>query len=153
VATLGPASSDPAVLERMFSAGVDVVRLNFSHGSAADFEIMARAAARTLDAERDYEAALDGERNWLAHAFVNGGKDASDITADWRAQNAPPSDLEDAAWLEAMRALVVAEEHRTAALEEYWTWTRLSGRVCCGTMPGCALAAPSVASSGGATHD
>jgi pyruvate kinase len=36
VATLGPASSDPAILERMFAAGVDVVRLNFSHGTAAD---------------------------------------------------------------------------------------------------------------------
>ena len=36
VATLGPASSDAAVLERMFQAGVDVVRLNFSHGSAED---------------------------------------------------------------------------------------------------------------------
>jgi pyruvate kinase len=36
VATLGPASSDPAVLERMLLAGVDVVRLNFSHGTAED---------------------------------------------------------------------------------------------------------------------
>ena len=36
VATLGPASSDPAVLERMVRAGVDVVRLNFSHGTAQD---------------------------------------------------------------------------------------------------------------------
>ncbi len=36
VATLGPASSDPAILERMVRAGVDVVRLNFSHGTAAD---------------------------------------------------------------------------------------------------------------------
>ena len=36
VATLGPASSDAAVLERMFLAGVDVVRLNFSHGTTAD---------------------------------------------------------------------------------------------------------------------
>lgn len=36
VATLGPASSTPDVLERMISAGVDVVRLNFSHGSAQD---------------------------------------------------------------------------------------------------------------------
>ncbi len=34
VATLGPASSDPAVLERLLRAGVDVVRLNFSHGKA-----------------------------------------------------------------------------------------------------------------------
>jgi pyruvate kinase len=36
VATLGPASSDPAILERMVRAGVDVVRLNFSHGTADD---------------------------------------------------------------------------------------------------------------------
>src|SRR5918999_486551 len=36
VATLGPASSEPAVLERMVRAGVDVVRLNFSHGTADD---------------------------------------------------------------------------------------------------------------------
>ena len=33
VATLGPASSSPEVLERMFRAGVDVVRMNFSHGT------------------------------------------------------------------------------------------------------------------------
>jgi len=36
VATLGPASSEPAVLERMIRAGMDVVRLNFSHGTADD---------------------------------------------------------------------------------------------------------------------
>ena len=32
VATLGPASNDPAVLRQMVDAGVDVFRLNFSHG-------------------------------------------------------------------------------------------------------------------------
>jgi len=42
VATLGPASSDPAVLERMIRAGVDVVRLNFSHGSAEEHLARAR---------------------------------------------------------------------------------------------------------------
>ena len=36
VATLGPASSDPAILEAMIRAGVNVVRLNFSHGKAQD---------------------------------------------------------------------------------------------------------------------
>ena len=36
VATLGPASSDEAVLRRMVLAGVDLVRLNFSHGTADD---------------------------------------------------------------------------------------------------------------------
>jgi pyruvate kinase len=43
VATLGPASSAPQVLERMVHAGVDVVRMNFSHGTAD--EHIARAAA------------------------------------------------------------------------------------------------------------
>lgn len=33
VATLGPATRDPEVLEALLRAGVDVVRLNFSHGS------------------------------------------------------------------------------------------------------------------------
>lgn len=36
VATIGPASSDRETLMRMVEAGVDVVRLNFSHGPAED---------------------------------------------------------------------------------------------------------------------
>jgi pyruvate kinase len=36
VATIGPASSSPETLERILRAGVDVVRLNFSHGKAQD---------------------------------------------------------------------------------------------------------------------
>ncbi len=33
VATLGPATDDPKVLDKVIEAGVDVVRINFSHGS------------------------------------------------------------------------------------------------------------------------
>ncbi|MGE5489688.1 MAG: pyruvate kinase [Actinomycetota bacterium] len=36
VATLGPASSDEAVLRRLVQAGINIVRLNFSHGTADD---------------------------------------------------------------------------------------------------------------------
>lgn len=36
LATLGPATDRPGVLEGLFKAGVDAVRLNFSHGSAQD---------------------------------------------------------------------------------------------------------------------
>ena len=36
VATLGPASSDAAIIRRLFEAGVDVFRLNFSHGTKDD---------------------------------------------------------------------------------------------------------------------
>ncbi|WP_153129809.1 pyruvate kinase [Dechloromonas hortensis] len=48
VATLGPASSTPEILERMVQAGIDVVRMNFSHGTADDHKARAegiRAAA------------------------------------------------------------------------------------------------------------
>ncbi len=38
VATLGPASTDPATIERLFDAGADVFRLNFSHGTHADHQ-------------------------------------------------------------------------------------------------------------------
>lgn len=36
VTTLGPATDDSAVLEKLILAGADVVRMNFSHGSAED---------------------------------------------------------------------------------------------------------------------
>ena len=36
VATIGPASRDPEILVRMVEAGMDVVRLNFSHGTHAE---------------------------------------------------------------------------------------------------------------------
>ena len=42
VATIGPASSDPDVLARMVEAGMDVARLNFSHGTAESHADMAR---------------------------------------------------------------------------------------------------------------
>jgi pyruvate kinase len=45
VATLGPATDNPAVLTDMVRAGMDVVRLNFSHGTVADH-------ARRLDMVR-----------------------------------------------------------------------------------------------------
>jgi pyruvate kinase len=51
VATLGPASSDPEVIERLLALGVDVARLNFSHGQHEDHARMldkVRAASRQL---------------------------------------------------------------------------------------------------------
>ena len=43
VATLGPASDDPEVLRRMIDAGLNVVRINFSHGDADDHRRRVRA--------------------------------------------------------------------------------------------------------------
>ena len=51
VATLGPACSQPEVLRRMLAAGVDVVRLNFSHGHAADHVERARLVREAARAE------------------------------------------------------------------------------------------------------
>ncbi len=51
IATLGPATDQTQVLEGMIRAGVDVFRINLSHGTAEDHERrarMVREAARTL---------------------------------------------------------------------------------------------------------
>jgi len=40
IATLGPASREPAVVSALVEAGVDVFRMNFSHGTQADHERM-----------------------------------------------------------------------------------------------------------------
>ena len=50
VATLGPASSSPDVLEKMIIAGLDVARLNFSHGSPDQHQVRSppRPAVRAL---------------------------------------------------------------------------------------------------------
>ena len=49
VATVGPASSSPEILEALFVAGVDAFRLNFSHGTHQD-HAKVYAAIRTLEA-------------------------------------------------------------------------------------------------------
>ncbi|MCZ8072601.1 MAG: pyruvate kinase [Burkholderiales bacterium PBB2] len=65
VATLGPASSSPEVLERMIRAGVDVVRLNFSHGKAQDHidrARLVREAARAAGKEVAIMADMQGPK-------------------------------------------------------------------------------------------
>ena len=65
VATLGPASSDPALLEAMIRAGVNVVRLNFSHGTAQDHidrATLVRAAAQRAGREVGIKADLQGPK-------------------------------------------------------------------------------------------
>ena len=65
VATLGPASSDPALLEKMIRAGVTVVRLNFSHGTAQDHidrATMVREAAQRAGQEVAIMADLQGPK-------------------------------------------------------------------------------------------
>jgi len=65
VATLGPACNKPDVLRRMLAAGVDVVRLNFSHGTAkdhVDLATLVREVARALGREVAIMADLQGPK-------------------------------------------------------------------------------------------
>ena len=65
VATLGPASSDPKLLEQMIRAGVNVVRLNFSHGKSQDHIARAqlvREAAQRAGREVAIMADLQGPK-------------------------------------------------------------------------------------------
>ncbi|EWY38987.1 pyruvate kinase [Skermanella stibiiresistens SB22] len=53
VATVGPASSAPDQLRRLMLAGVDVFRLNFSHGTQANHgEVLARIRALEVEFDR-----------------------------------------------------------------------------------------------------
>ncbi|MEM9156310.1 MAG: pyruvate kinase [Cyanobacteria bacterium P01_F01_bin.33] len=52
VATIGPASSSPETIERMVRAGMNVARLNFSHGSYEDHARMV-ALLRSISAKLD----------------------------------------------------------------------------------------------------
>jgi pyruvate kinase len=52
VATLGPASSSPEVIRQLILAGMDVARLNFSHGEHADH-------ARTVSILREISREID----------------------------------------------------------------------------------------------
>jgi pyruvate kinase len=76
VATLGPASSDPALLQKMIEAGVNVVRLNFSHGVAQDHidrAAMVRLASKAAGREVAIMADLQGPK-------IRVGKFANDHT-------------------------------------------------------------------------
>ncbi|UTF60437.1 pyruvate kinase [Gilvimarinus sp. DA14] len=60
VSTLGPASESEEVLEKLILAGVNVVRLNFSHGSPEDHKNRAEAVRR-LAAKHDRFVAVLGD--------------------------------------------------------------------------------------------
>ena len=103
VATIGPASRDPEVLLRMVQAGMDVARLNFSHGSSEEHEenvsLVRDAAARAgrpvailqdLPGPKLRIGPLEGDRADLAVGepitFVCGGDgvgDATRMTINW----------------------------------------------------------------------
>ncbi len=74
IATLGPATDQPGMLKRILEEGVDVVRLNLSHGAAADHlrrAQEARDAAAALGHEVAVLADLQGPKIRIAQ-FASG---------------------------------------------------------------------------------
>lgn len=69
IATLGPASESPEVLEKVIRAGADVVRLNFSHGTADEHRARAervRAISKSLNRHVAILADLQGPKIRIA---------------------------------------------------------------------------------------
>ncbi len=97
LATLGPATDPPGVLEDLFRAGVNVVRLNFSHGDPsgqAKRAAAVRLAAQRVGAEVGILADLPGpkirvERFAEGKVVLKTG-DRFDLVAN---VNAPPGDV------------------------------------------------------------
>jgi len=96
LATLGPATDAPGVLEALLRAGVDVVRLNFSHGGAEDHARRAgevRRIAEDLGREVGILADFQGPKIRV-EKFANGPvqlRQGDAFTLDCRA-DAPPGD-------------------------------------------------------------
>ena len=96
VATLGPATDAPGMLEKIIAEGVNVVRLNLSHGQPDDHRARAvavRKAAEKLGKEVGILADLQGPKIRVER-FANGPiqlQDGDPFVLDCRA-DAPPGD-------------------------------------------------------------
>jgi pyruvate kinase len=75
IATIGPACSDPTVLSRMIRAGMDVARLNFSHGTYRDHSRAIRQIRDTSNRlKRPVGLLLDLQGPRLRLGEFDGGK-------------------------------------------------------------------------------
>lgn len=75
VATLGPATSDEEILEHMIRVGLDVVRMNFSHGTAADHQGNAEKVRRASErAGREIAIVADLQGPKIRVGKIAGGK-------------------------------------------------------------------------------
>jgi len=114
VATVGPASREPRVLERMVAAGMDVARLNFAHGDPAQHaETVERIRAAAEAVGRDVAVLQDvpgpklrigpvtggvvdlepGDRVVLTAEDVEGTKDRLSVTLPALSEVMHPSDV------------------------------------------------------------
>jgi len=95
VATLGPASSELDVLRRMIAAGVDVVRMNFSHGKHEDHlnrAELVRQAARELERTVGLMVDLQGDPQPPSTGDAEGEVDNGGRKWRWTRVVAPTED-------------------------------------------------------------
>ena len=79
VCTIGPASESPEVMKQMIEAGMNVARLNFSHGDFAGHKKVIedlRAASASLGRRVAIMADLPGPK--MRHRKVCGGTDRAE---------------------------------------------------------------------------
>ncbi|MDN5924515.1 MAG: pyruvate kinase, partial [Xanthomonadales bacterium] len=94
VATLGPGSDAPGMVKQLLANGVDVVRLNLSHGEADDHRARAqavRAAAAELGREVGILADLQGPKIRVRR-FADGAvmlQDGAPFVLDCSEKSAP----------------------------------------------------------------
>ena len=78
VATVGPASQDEATLTRLVAAGVDVVRLNFSHGAHAEHAAVIASIRRiAVEAGRAVAVMQDLQGPRIRTGRLDGGKEVA----------------------------------------------------------------------------
>lgn len=96
IATLGPASDTPTTMQRLLAAGVDIARINFSHGAAEEHRrrcALVREAAQALGREVAILGDLGGPKIRIEH-FADGRVElhaGSPFVLDCR-DDAPPGD-------------------------------------------------------------
>ncbi len=113
VCTIGPASSKPEVIERLLDAGMDVARLNFSHGTWEEHRDVVRSV-KELSAKKDRPVAIlqdlqgakvrlglfrggsaairSGDQFTLTTREVEGTEEIASITYDRLATEVKPGD-------------------------------------------------------------
>jgi len=96
IATLGPASDDPVSMQRLLGAGVDIARINFSHGHADEHRrrcALVREAAQALGREVAVLGDLGGPKIRI-ETFAGGRvelRSGQPFVLDCR-EDAPPGD-------------------------------------------------------------
>ncbi|MES1906803.1 MAG: hypothetical protein MHM6MM_000039 [Cercozoa sp. M6MM] len=95
IATIGPNTKTPEMLEKLMEAGMNVVRLNFSHGDHAYFrEVVGNARAVAQKSRRLCAIMLDTKGPEIRTGLLKDGKDVQLLTGQSFTFNVDPTFVE-----------------------------------------------------------